>query len=367
MNLDNFIFRYNRVEGVFVGLGSEKKYYWDGEKAWSMYGSAGWGFKSHIWRGNLGLIRQFAILSREGSGIIELGAEGYSLTDTKDKWIITLPENSAAALLIHEDFRNYFQRNGYTVHVAYYSKEDYLKNELKVAYIADSYDSLSNKVDWALFGGGKEFRLNPPIDPGKMRSMIASGGVSTISNTSYGPEGWSLNGTAEFSKKNWGSEFEFGQYIVDLRRFQPLGRYNNLNFRIRAGSSDGSLPAQKMFELGGLGTMNAYPFKSDIGNRMLLLNAELILNGGFFEDLDFWPMWIFHSVNILLLSDAGLMRNAISSATAFEGVETVKFDDFRHDIGVAFSNRSGSFRIGLAWRTDHPSPAQFILRFNRPF
>jgi len=87
MNLDNFIFRYNRVEGVFVGTWLRKKYYWDGEKTWSMYGSAGWGFKSHIWRGNLGLIRQFAVLSKEGSGIIELGAEGYSLTDTKDKWI----------------------------------------------------------------------------------------------------------------------------------------------------------------------------------------------------------------------------------------------------------------------------------------
>ena len=187
MNLDNFIFRYNRVEGIFLGLGSEKKYYWDGERNWNMYGSAGWGFKSHTWRGNLGLVRQFAILTNEGSGIIELGAEGYSLTDTKDKWIISLHENTAAALLIHEDFRDYFQRNGYTLHVAYYSKEDYLKNELKIAYLADTYDSLTNKVDWAIFGGGKKFRLNPAIDPGKMRSLIVSGGVSTISNTSYGP------------------------------------------------------------------------------------------------------------------------------------------------------------------------------------
>ena len=367
MNLDNFIFRYNRVEGLFLGAGSEKKYYWDGERNWNMYGSAGWGFRSHTWRGNLGLARQFAILTNDGSGIIEMGAEGYSLTDTKDKWLISLDENTAAALLIHEDFRDYFQRNGYTIHVAYYSKDNYLKNELKFAYLADTYDSLTNKVDWALFGGGKKFRLNPPIDPGKMRSMIASGGVSTISNTSYGPEGWCLFASAEVAKNNWGSEFEFGQYILDLRRFQPLGKYNNLNIRVRAGSSDGTLPMQKMYELGGLGTMNAFPLKSEIGNRMFLMNAELIVNGSFFEDLDFWPMWIFHNINILLLSDAGLTRNALPTASALEGVEAVKFNDFEHDLGVAFSNRSGSFRIGLAWRTDHPSPAEFILRFNRPF
>jgi hypothetical protein len=367
MNLDNFIFRYNRVEGLFLGVGSEKKYYWDGERNWNMYGSAGWGFRSHTWRGNLGLARQFAILTNEGSGIIELGGEGYSLTDTKDKWIISLLENTASALLIHEDFRDYFERNGYTIHVAYYSKDNYLKNELKFAYMADTYDSLANKVDWALFGGGKQFRINPAIDPGKMRSMVASGGVSTISNTSYGPEGWSLYASAEVAKKNWGGEFEFGQYIVDLRRFQPLGRYNNFNIRVRAGSSDGTLPMQKMYELGGLGTMNAFPFKSEIGNRMFLMNAELIINGSFLEELDFWPMWIFHNINILLLSDAGLTRDALPIASALEGVEAVKFNDFEHDLGVAFSNRSGSFRIGVAWRTDHPSPAQFILRFNRPF
>jgi hypothetical protein len=366
-NLDNFLFRYNRVEGLFLGLGSEKKYYWDGERNWNMFGSAGWGFRSHTWRGNLGLVRQFAILTNEGSGIIELGAEGYSLTDTKDQWIISLHENTAAALLIHEDFRDYFERNGYTVHIAYYGKDNYLKNELKIAYLADAYDSLSNKVDWALFGGGKQYRLNPAINPGKMRSIMASGGVSTTSNTSYGPEGWSLSASAEFARKNWGSDFEFGQYIVDLRRFQPLGRYNNFNIRIRAGSADGTLPVQKIFELGGLGTMNAFPFKSEIGNRMFLVNAELIVNGSFFEELDFWPMWIFHNINILLLTDAGLTREASSTASAMEGVEAVKLNDFAHDFGVAFSNRSGSFRIGVAWRTDHPSPAQFILRFNRPF
>ena len=45
-NWDNFIFRYNRVESLFLGLGTGKKFYWDGEKVWNAYGSIGWGFKS---------------------------------------------------------------------------------------------------------------------------------------------------------------------------------------------------------------------------------------------------------------------------------------------------------------------------------
>jgi hypothetical protein len=366
-NWDNFIFRYNRVESIFLGLGTEKKYYWDGKKVWNAYGSIGWGLKSHTWRSNLGLVRQFAFLSDEGSRIIELGAEGYTLTDTKDQWIISQNENTAAALLIHEDFRNYFERKGFTIHTAYYSKHDYLKTELKLAYLADSYDSLSNKVDWALFGGSKKFRTNPIIAPGKMRSLMLSGGVSTVTKTSRAQEGWCLFGSAEFARKSWGSEFDFDQYLFDVRRFQSLGRYESFNIRARVGTSSGALPLQKEYELGGLGTMNAFPFKSYIGNRMMLVNMEFILNGSVMDDLNFWPTWIFQHVNIILTSDAGFTRSVLPGVAATEGFDGLSLNEFHHNFGVALGNQTGTCRIGLAWRTDRPAPVQFLLRFNRPF
>jgi hypothetical protein len=359
-NWDNFIFRYNRVESIFLGLGTEKKFYWDGEKVWNAYGSIGWGFKSHTWRSNIGLVRQFAFHSDEGSRIIELGAEGYTLTDTKDQWIISQNENTAAALLIHEDFRNYFERKGFTIHTAYYLKHDYLKGELTLAYLTDSYDSLTNKVDWALFGGNKKFRTNPTITPGKIRSMMLSGGISTVTKTSRAQEGWCLFSSAEFARKSWGSEFDFDQYILDVRRFQPLGRYENFNVRIRVGSAGSVLPLQKKYELGGLGTMNAFPFKSDIGDRMMLVNMEFILNGSVMDDLNFWPTWIFQYVNIILTSDAGFVKDS-------SGFGEMKLSDFHHNFGVALGNRTGTYRIGFAWRTDRPAPVQFLLRFSRPF
>jgi hypothetical protein len=367
INYDNFIFRYNRVESIFLGLGREKKFYWDGSRIWNAYGFIGWGFKSHTWRGSLGLTRQFAILSDKRTAIFELGIEGYSLTDTKDQWIIPLHENTASALLIHEDFRDYFERNGYTIHAAYYMKQDYLKGELKLSYLTDTYHSMSNKVDWALFGGKKKFRTNPAIDDGKINSLIMSGGISTITKKSFGSEGWSVIASTEFAKKNWGSAFDFEQYIFDVRRFQPLGRYDNFNIRLRFGSAGGTLPEQKLFELGGLGTMSAFPFKSAIGNRMLLINAEFIVNGSILEDLDFWPTWIFTHINLLLTSDAGFTRMASSKTSVFGGFEGVKLNTFMHNFGVAIANRTGSVRIGVAWRTDRCSPAQFILRFSRPF
>jgi hypothetical protein len=366
-NLDKFIVRYNRVEGVFLGFGTEKKYYWDGNRSWNSYGSLGWGFKSHTWRGNLGLSRQFAMPSEEANHLFEIGVEGYSLTDSKDQWIINQLENSLYALLIHEDFRDYYERNGVTIHAAYYSQVDYFKTELKITYIADKVDSLNNKVNWAFFGGGKWFRINPVIQPGTMRSVMLSGGLSTITKTAYGPEGWSLYATSEMAKRGWGSEFNFDQYVFDVKRFQPIGRYDNINFRLRVGTSDGMLPMQKTFDLGGLGTMNAFPFKSEIGNRMLLMNAEYIINGSFLDDLEFWPTWLFQHFNIIISSDVGFTRSVPSHTSPIEGFSGIMWSEFKHDFGVGIANRSGSFRMGITWRTDHPKPAQFIFRIYRPF
>src|SRR3972149_2072395 len=76
-----------------------------------------------------------------------------------------------------------------------------------------------------------------------MRSFVVSPGFSTTTRTSYGQEGWSLYGTAEFADKRYGGDFTFSQLTADIRRYQPLSRYDNINIRLRAGTSGGKLPA----------------------------------------------------------------------------------------------------------------------------
>ena len=362
--LDNFIFRYNRVEGLFLGAGSEKRYYWDGQRSYSLYGSVGYGFKSHHWRGNLGLSRQFAF---DDGQMIEVEAEGHGLTDSKDEWLIGMGENTAAAALIHEDFRDYFQRNGFGVNVGYAMQQDYVTGQVKVGYLSDEYQSMTNQTEWSVFGGNKVFRLNPAIDEGMMRSFVGSAGVNTVTTTMYGPQGWSLFASAEVARKDLRSEFEFNRFVADIREYQPLGRYDNLNVRIRAGSSEGMLPVQKAFDMGGLGTVPAFPFKEETGNRMLLMNAELIINGDFLGDLAFWPSWLMRGINLLVLTDAGLVRSVPSTDGWTKGFENIQFSDFRHDVGVGVSTRSGSFRVAFVWRTDRSEPARLMFRVARPF
>jgi hypothetical protein len=363
-NLDNFIFRYNRVEGLFLGTGSDKRYYWDGRKSYSIFGSFGYGFKAREWRGNLGLSRQFAF--NDGQ-LIEIGLEGHKLTDSKDNWIIGVHENTAAAILIHEDFRDYYRRIGMGFNAGYALQQDYVTGQVRVEYLIDDYKSMENRTEWSIFGGDKTFRLNPSIDEGQMRSILTSAGLSTVTKTMYGPEGWSIFATAEFADKNFGGDFGFNQYVLDVRRYQPLGRYDNLNVRLRAGTSEGSLPVQKIFELGGLSTLHGFSFKSQAGNRMILVNAEYIVNGDFLGELEFWPSWLMSGINFLVLGDAAVLRSEVLGTSWNKGFSGIRFSEFRHDVGVGVASRSGSFRLAYVWRTDQREPARFIFRFARPF
>ena len=363
-NLDNFVFRYNRVEGLFLGAGSEKRYYWDDQRSYSLYGSIGYGFKSHNWRGNLGLSRQFAF---DDGQLIEVEAEGHSLTDTKDDWLIGVHENTAAAILIHEDYRDYFRRDGYGVNVGYATQHDYITGQFKIGYLADEYWSMENQTEWSLFGGNKLFRPNPAINDGKMRSFLTTAGFSTTTTTIYGPEGWSLLATVEIADKSLGGLFTFNRYVADIRRYQPLGEYDNLNIRIRVGTSEGALPLQKAYEIGGLGTVQGFPFKDEMGNRMILMNAELIVNGDFLGDLSFWPSWLMRGINVLVLTDAGLVRTVDNDALWTNGFNKITFSDFRHDVGIGVASRSGAFRLAYLWRTDRSEPPRLIFRFSRPF
>ena len=368
-NLDNFIYRFNRVEGHFFGLGSEKRYYWGGERKFSSYGTVGWGFKSHRWRYVIGVDRQFSLsgVDDEAGHILEFGVQGRSLTDSKEGWIIRTNENTAAAIFLHEDFHDYFGREGFGAHTAYYYQNPEITAQLKIEYASDRYESLDKRTEWSIFGGNKVFRLNPPIAEGRMRSVILRPGFSSVERTVRGQEGWSIYATAEIADENLGGDFSFSRLVADIRRYQPLSRYDGFNVRLRVGTSGGRIPVQKIFDVGGLGTLHGRSYKSAGGNRLILANAEYIVNGDFLNDLDFWPSWLLRNVNFILMGDAAFVGAAPPEDGWTEGFKGVRFSDFKSDLGVGLSNRNGSLRLGFAWRTDVKAPARFFFRFTRPF
>ena len=108
--------RYNRVEGLYLGIAQAKRLYWHSKPWLVSTGSLGYGFANHTWRYSLGLY--FPIYLDDQ--IIEFGAEGHRVTDSKDQWSFDRDENTLTALVAREDFLDYFERAGFTATAAWY-------------------------------------------------------------------------------------------------------------------------------------------------------------------------------------------------------------------------------------------------------
>ena len=356
---DHLLFRYNRVEGLFLGLGTEKKFYWDGSKVVSGYGSAGYAFEIHRWRLNLGIDRQFAT----DNALYEIGVEGHNLTDTKDGWIMKLGENNITSLFWHEDDRDYFTREGFSLNAGRYTKERDFTSQLRVDYLIDDYSSLSKGANWSLFRPSHSFRDNPPVADGTMHSVLGTAGLSTLERHGRSTVGWNIFASLEQGGNGFGGDFNFTQAVIDVRRFQPISDYDKINVRVRAGSLEGDYIPQKSFEIGGANTLPAYSFKEFAGNRMLLGNFEYVLSGRFMDDEFFWPS----SLNFIVLADAGAASLVSTKQTITEGFSSINENTIKSDIGFAVGWHDDGWRLGFAWRTDVKSSASIFLRFNKPF
>jgi len=354
---DQFLVRYNRVQGLFLGLEVPKSI---GRKnnIVSLHGFGGYGFKEKAWRYQVGIDRFFF---DQKSYRFEIGADVYDLTDTRDEWIITPLENSMASFFIHEDFQDFYRRHGYEVHASQ-NWTIYLKGT--IAYRNDEYGSVQKNVDWALFGGDKKFRLNPEIESGNMRSIYGELYLDTRNNHETPRYGWYGKLSMEMSNSKLKSDFYFNQYIFELRHYLPISRNERLDMRMKLGSSEGDLPLQKLFELGGISSLRGFQFKEFTGDRLILANFEYVLSPSVF-DRDFL---FFDDVRLILFSDIGNSWFAENDLKWLNGFEHLKFTDMKSDIGIALSSWDGTIRLNIAKRTDtNHDPMVLTFRIAKPF
>jgi len=350
---DHLAANYNRVDGLFLGLGAEKDYFWDGTDDTSPYGFLGYAFNLHRWRYQLGLDKWFGNENR-----FETGLEAHSLTDSKDYWIIGPKENLAYSIIAREDFMDYYSRQGASFHVAQYYQ---VNSRVTLSYDVDKYSSLSKTTKWSLFGGHKVFRDNPAIDDGWLRSIVVDVEHRSYSGGDARKQGWvaDLRGETTLS-----GAFDFRMITLDAVRYQPLFTGLQLNMRFRTGTSTGDLPLQRLYQIGGFNSLNAFSYKEFSGNRLVLFNFEFLFNPGMFKHSEFFPVNTF---TLILFGDMGEVKDAGSSVGMAEGWKVVSASDLKSDYGFGVGSDDGNFRVFVAWRTDIATSPTFGIRFARPF
>ncbi|MEP7217327.1 MAG: DUF5686 family protein [Bacteroidota bacterium] len=242
------IFRYNRVTGAYFGVGMI------GEVLPNIEGSAkgGFGTADKRWYGELGVRGWF-----DRARIFSAWGEAYRRLARRDNpYAITSAAITPIALLTRSDYGDYFHADGFTVGLeAGIGQLRQVRRELfvhptmlRLFFRNEDQSTAGNHATFALFGGDKKFRDNPPAIDGTMRSFGFELDLNYSSYRRLGGLGAQIGG--EISEPSIiPSGFAFRQLYGSLvlkRSTLPLW---TLDMRLGAGISAGTPPPQRFFSL----------------------------------------------------------------------------------------------------------------------
>lgn len=360
-------FRYNRVDGLFLGLGSQERYAVDDDLYTHL--GAGYAFGSRQFQAFGGL--DYQLFGGKDGGIF-IGLEGHRISDTHDAWKIGAVENTVHALLAREDYRIYFFRTGWSARLEQQLNAANIR--LGAEFRQDLYEPMQKNVNWSVFGGEKTFRDNPQFERGWVNSLVVSLNMDNTQQKNvrhvssdeflFSPsdgDGWEYSNRrvgvraslqAEIGRRDYG----FERYLVEAALYQPISKSFTFNTRVRAGSVVGLAPAPKYFALGGVGSLAGFSWNELSGNRMILWNSELIFS-------NFLASRLF-GLSVILFADVAVVQNASVEAAFTEQLLPSTINDVKFSWGIAFGSRNGAFRIGAAWRTDRAEGANIVIRLS---
>lgn len=335
---------YDRADGLYLGLGSNiPSEVFFSNRLQGHFGF-GYSFGSHYWQVLGGLKRDF--LSENAP--LRLTAEGHIITDTRDAWKMAVNENTAFALLAGVDTRDYFQRRGFSV-----GAQQFLNRRIgvKAEYRLDSYKSSRREAGWSLFGPEQPFHEVPPIAEGRMSSVVINLIADYMSLRSWDEGQFGLEAQAEFGSL----EESFQHYVLDARaRLTAVERWVWLAARVRVASATGNAPPQRLFTIGGYGTIPGYDQNAYGGNRLLLLQTDLIVR-------------IYPRVAFCLIFENNIGGVTMTSPDDGALAAFPELSALKYSTGIYLGFPTGSFRAGFAFRTDIFADPEFVVRLSRPF
>jgi hypothetical protein len=218
------------------------------------------------------------------------------------------------------------------------------------------------------------FRANGPADEGELRALLLAYSLDTRvsrvrrpaaryqrhllddlfgADADRGP-GLRFEWTSEIAPAGFAGfahDFDFARHVAQLRGWWEPSYENGVGVRVLAGGSSGTLPAQRLFALGGIGSVHGYRFKEQSGDGMVLVNGEFRRR--------FW-----RRLSGLAFADVGRVYGA---RPVTPGDPAAEPGDWMSGVGVGLEFEGGA-RLEFGWRTnDIPSSLQVLFRLRPPF
>jgi Surface antigen variable number repeat len=230
-----------------------------------------------------------------------LGSEFYNLTATDDRWQISSTEASLAAIGPRHSYRNYYRRYGVQIGGAL---RVHPQVEFLFAWRGERQESLVDRSDFSFWNHDDSFRPNQVATDGRMNAVIVGASIDgqgfdqesleatyrrhqletpfgeRLSDSDHGRDRsplWSINWTSEISTPTLNSDFDFKRHIISGRAWFALSPHQNFGVRAIGGWSNGVLPPQRQFAIGGIGSVLGYDFQQEVGDSMALVNLQYAL------------------------------------------------------------------------------------------
>jgi hypothetical protein len=301
-----------------------------------------------------------------------VGGELRDLTASDDTWQVTSTEASVDAVGARRSFRDYYQRAGAQITAAW-RVDPHI--EILGLWRGERERPLPVESDFSLFKRDDQFRPNVQATDGRLNALIVGATVDSAGferesleatyrrhqlDTMFGERlpypdrnelapTWRIDWTSEISAPAaFASDFDFRRHIVSGRLRKTISAYQDVAVRAIGGWAEGTLPPQRAFSVGGIGSVHGYPFKEQVGDTLALINVEYAVG---------WR----DGIRAIGFFDAG--RATAPSAAAAPDRPWLRGVGFGFAVG-----RNDDLRIDFGYRADAvPSSLQVIVRFGRGF
>lgn len=286
---------YNRVEGLPVIFGPSIR-----TAGRNPLRIDAWG----IWRTESGLElgeEDFGYMIRAEQSLggreeVALGGTAFSYVDPIEDWGLTNLEASLATFILHKDFRDYYERTGWSAYASVRFPPFPL--ELRAEYFREEHGFSYVQGPWSLTKNNDPWREQPLVAEGDLGFLEGSLTLDTRNNRDDPTDGWyiqassrrGLSGDLAIPAHRTSAESQaaliqpishdtgFFTGFLDIRSYNRVGPNSSLDLRGVLGGTlnDTPLPPQYQHAFGGVGSLPGHAlFAGDCGARSTLRGYDI--------------------------------------------------------------------------------------------
>ena len=342
------IFQYNRNEGLrFVPL----NWNWDhrNESLIRLSFSLGYRFSSSDFIGRTTL--ESSLLKNRSATIF---TSGFKTVRTDDEFRLPEKENSWAGFLGRQDFYDRWDETGFEAGFGF----DFSHLKVKGKFVRVTQSEISVNQDlWSFTNESSVLRNNPFMVETDVEYLE---GVAAFRTASYSPlkTGLAILSKVEMTLKMDSTLADPSLRLIHIAMANwEVSKGVVLRNRLILGMGSKSLPIYRQFGVGGLGSVSAHSYKSQLGNHMAQINTEFVFTEEF---TDTWFM-------VKLFYDGGMAYN--SNDLVDIGYISEHSDKLLQSAGIGFGWEDGDklkmgFNIAKQLGSNSPIKSTVRLNFN---